>query len=391
MDKQIIGNDWLGEKVYHGILPAGLNVFVMPKPGFSKQYATFSTHYGSIDNHFKPPGTDRDIKVPDGIAHFLEHKLFEEEFGNIFDEFAKLGANTNAFTSWTTTSYLFSSTEYFHENLELLLDFVQRPYFTAENVEKEKGIIEQEIRMYQDNAHWRGFFNLLGAMFHNHPVKIDIAGTAGSIREITPETLMQCYKTFYHPANMALFVTGDLDPDRVLAQVEENLAGRNYVPQAEIERIFPPEPQGIKTRSVETALAVSRPTIFLGFKDQGAGSAGEELLTKEISTEILLEAVFGRGSELYNKLYEAGLTDENFSAEYLVHSSYGATVIGGESKDPEALTAEIEKAVTELRQKGLDRSSLERSRKKQLGRFIRGFNSLEFVANNFLNYHFLGT
>lgn len=391
MHKELIENQWLGEIVHHAVLPSGLHVFVMPKPGFSKQYATFSTQYGSIDNRFKLPGEDRVVEVPDGIAHFLEHKLFEEEFGNIFDEFAKLGANTNAFTSWATTSYLFSSTENFFANLELLLDFVQRPYFTAENVEKEKGIIEQEIRMYQDNPHWRGFFNLLGALYENHPVRIDIAGTIESIRKITPETLLQCYKTFYHPSNMAVFLTGDLDPDQALAKVEANLAKHGFPAQDPIERLYPVEKAEVFQPLVEQTLAVSRPSMYLGFKDQDTGFRGRALLAKELATEIILETIFGRGSDLYNRLYESGLIDENFGAEYLAHSSYGASMAGGETRDPEQLKQEIVTELERLQQQGLDESALERSRKKLMGRFIKGFNSLEFVANNFLNYHFLGT
>ncbi len=391
MNKQVISNAWLGEQVYYAVLPSGLSVFVMPKPGFSKQYATFSTHYGSIDNKFRLPGTGELVEVPDGIAHFLEHKLFEEESGNIFDKFAESGANTNAFTSWNTTSYLFSSTENFAANLELLLDFVQHPYFTEENVAKEKGIIEQEIRMYQDNPHWRGLFNLLGAMFHSHPVKIDIAGTVQSISRITPQTLLQCYRTFYHPSNMAVFVTGDLDPEKTLDQVAANLAKKDYSPQAPIEHFYPPEPPQVYRPQVEQALAVSRPSLYIGFKDAEAGYGGRALLEKEISTEILLEAVFGKGSQLYNRLYEAGLVDENFDGEYIADFSYGASIIGGETREPEKLLQEIVKELTLLRQNGLDEKALERSRKKLLGGFIKGFNSLEFIANNFLTYHFLGS
>ncbi len=391
MNRQVISNAWLGEQVYYEMLPSGLSVFVMPKPGFSKQYATFSTHYGSIDNKFRLPGTGELAEVPDGIAHFLEHKLFEEESGNIFDKFAALGANTNAFTSWNTTSYLFSSTENFAANLELLLDFVQHPYFTEENVAKEKGIIEQEIRMYQDNPHWRGFFNLLGALFHSHPVKIDIAGTMESISRITPETLLQCYRTFYHPSNMAVFITGDLDPEKILEQVASNLAKKNYSPQAPIEHFYPPEPPQVFRPKVEQALAVSRASLYIGFKDAETGFGGRALLEKEIATEILLEAVFGKGSELYNRLYEAGLVDENFNAEYMADLSYGASVIGGETRDPEKLFEEIVKELALLRQNGLNEKALERSRKKLLGGFIKGFNSLEFSANNFLTYHFLGS
>lgn len=390
MDKELITSDWLQETVHHLTLPSGLNVFAMPKRGFSKQYATFATHYGSIDNKFIPPAGDKPVAVPDGIAHFLEHKLFEEEFGNIFDEFAKLGANTNAFTSWTTTNYLFASTENFPQNLELLLDFVQRPYFTDENVEKEKGIIEQEIRMYQDSPHWRGFFNLLGALYEQHPVKIDIAGTVESIRRITPETLLRCYKTFYHPSNMAIFVTGDFEVDQIIEQIASNLAKRNYQPQQPIKRVYPQEPSDIFRPMVKQELAVSRPSVYVGFKDRETGVSGNALLEREIATELIMESVFGKSSPLYNRLYEDGLIDENFATEYLAEASFGASALGGETGDPDKLVAEISRELTRLRKTGLDKAEVERNRKKLLGSFIKGFNSLEFIANNFLSYFFLG-
>jgi predicted Zn-dependent peptidase len=187
------------EKVYEYEHSSGLKAFVIPKEGYNKVYSTFATYYGSINNCFIAPGEKSETKVPDGIAHFLEHKLFEQEDGSVMDKFSKIGAQSNAYTSSTQTVYLFSCTDKFDENFKLLLKFVQNPYLTDENVEKEKGIIAQEIRMYEDNADWRVFFNLLNALYVNHPVKIDIAGTVDSISKITKDALHKCYNTFYHP------------------------------------------------------------------------------------------------------------------------------------------------------------------------------------------------
>src|SRR5690606_13607321 len=198
----------LDEQLYYEKLDNGLDVYLLPKTGFYKTYATFTTKYGSIDNHFVPLGKEEYVKVPDGIAHFLEHKLFEKEDGDVFQKFSRQGASANAFTSFTRTAYLFSSTSHVEKNLETLLDFVQEPYFTDQTVEKEKGIIAQEIRMYDDNPDWRLYFGMIKNLYEKHPVRIDIAGTVESISAITKDMLYTCYNTFYHPSNMVLFIVG---------------------------------------------------------------------------------------------------------------------------------------------------------------------------------------
>ena len=208
MNTKEISNKKINEKLFYTETKNGLKLFFMPKKGYTKKHAIFSTDYGSIDNIFIPIKENKPCQVPEGIAHFLEHKLFEEPDSNIFEKFSKMGADVNAFTNFNQTSYLFTSTEYFYENLELLIKFVQNPYFTDENVEKEKGIIAQEIKMYEDSPNWRVFFNLLKAMYINHPVKIDIAGTVDSIQTINKELLYKSYNTFYHPSNMVLFIIG---------------------------------------------------------------------------------------------------------------------------------------------------------------------------------------
>ena len=205
--------------------PTGFRFTCCPKPGFFKTYARLTTHYGSIDNHFQPPGKEA-VRVPDGIAHFLEHKMFEKEDGDVFQHFAAQGASANAFTSFDRTAYLFSCTDQVEANLTTLLDFVQTPYFTEAGVEKEKGIIGQEIRMYEDHPDWRSYFGLIESLYHRHPVRVDIAGTVESIAEITKDTLYLCYETFYHPGNMLLFVVGPVDPEKIINLVRENQAGK---------------------------------------------------------------------------------------------------------------------------------------------------------------------
>src|SRR5690606_17846313 len=239
----VLRDERLQEQVYQARLDNGLGVFVMPKPGFHKKYAVFSTRYGSVDNRFRRPDRDEVIQVPDGIAHFLEHQLFQDASGHVFNAFADLGASVNAYTSYTMTSYLFSTTDNFPQAFDKLLDFVQAPHFTEAGVRKEIGIIEQEIRMYQDFPRHRLSQNLLQALYHVHPVRIDIAGTVESIREITADTLQLCYDTFYHPSNMAVLVVGDVEPDAVLQQVLDDMAGRRYSFRPPVQRLFDPEPE----------------------------------------------------------------------------------------------------------------------------------------------------
>lgn len=385
---KVIEHSLLKEKLHWRRVEPGLEVFVLPKKGYKKKYATYSTNFGSINSRFIVEGEDRELEVPDGVAHFLEHKLFEDEQGNAFDRFAVLGASSNAFTNFTNTTYLFSATENFTEGLELLLDFVQDPYFTEESVEKEKGIIGQEIRMYEDNPQWRLFFNLLGALYHEHPVKIDIAGTVESISKIDKEVLYQCYRTFYHPSNMAIFVTGDLDAECVLAQIEENIHKRNYQPLGEIRRLFPQEPAEIAKEYVEQTLLVSEPVLNIGFKEQDLGYDGLQLFKREIATNLMLDAILGPSSKLYNELYEAGLIDDEFDAGYVAEKDYSHSIIGGDTAKPEELFARLVDGIKHAQAEGISQVTFAHYQRKAMGEFLKSFNSLEFIANNYPAYHF---
>lgn len=389
---KLIENRTLQETLYHYRVHPGMDVYVLPKPGYQKKYAIFSTRFGSIDNRFRVEPDEEITIVPDGVAHFLEHKLFEDDRGNVFDRFASLGASANAFTSFTQTTYLFSCTANFEENLDLLLDFVQEPYFTEQTVEKEQGIIGQEIKMYEDHPHWRVFFNLLESLYCEHPVRNDIAGTVESIAQITPDLLYRCYNTFYHPSNMAVFVVGDLTPDLVGRQVEENLVARKYKPMGSIVRDYPREPDEIARERIAQELVVSEPILFLGFKDMVVEKLrGRDLMRREILMELLLDIIFGSSEALYNDLYRKDLIDENFGAEYTAEINYGYTMIGGETKDPDQLYQRTMEAIAKVRKEGVSAEQFERHRRKILGGYIRRFNSLEFIANNFLAYRFRNT
>ncbi len=382
-----IVNDRINEKILSHELDSGLKIFFMPKPGFVKKYAVFTTNYGSIDNEFIPIGEDKPLEVPEGIAHFLEHKLFEEEEANIFDKFSKLGAYVNASTSFNQTSYLFYTTEYFYECLELLVRFVQSPFLTDENVEKEKGIIAQEIKMYEDNPKWRVFFNCLKAMYVNHPIKIDIAGTVDSINTITKELLYKAYNTFYHPSNMVLFIVGDLSFEKIIETVKK--AEKKYEKtDLTVERIFKNEPKKINQKIIEEKMFVSTPLFYIGFKDYNLGIEGKEGVKKDIITNMILDLLFTPSSEFFNELYNEGLIDSNFGAYYTGKKTYGHSLIIGQSDEPEKIYEKVIELFGKSPEENLKVEDFERLKKKNLGNFLMGFNSVEFIANNFVDLYF---
>ena len=388
MDIKTVKYDKIGETLYIYEHKSGLKAFLIPKKGYSKKYATFATHYGSINNEFIIPCEENVTRVPDGIAHFLEHKLFEQKDGSVMDKFSKLGSNPNAYTSFSQTVYLFSCTDKFSENFQLLLDYVQNPYITEESVEKEKGIIGQEIRMYEDDPNWRSFFNLLGAFYKSHPVKIDIAGTIESISKINREILYKCYNTFYHPSNMIICVVGDLEPESVFEQVEKNIKYSESL--GEIKRIFPEEISSLNKDYVEQFLAVSTPLFQMGFKDDPTGLSGLESLKREVAVKILLEMIMGKSSALYNELYSQGLINNTLEFDYNIEENYAFSMFGGESQDPFKVKDYISGKIEELHKTGLDRESYERIRKAVKGRFLRRFNSVENISHLFISVYFRG-
>ena len=386
--KKIV-NDVLKEELYYEKLENGLDVYFMPKKGFTKKYAVLATNYGSNELEFIPIGENNKIRVNEGIAHFLEHKMFEQpDGGNAFDKFSKWGASANAFTNFTMTAYLFSATENFYESLEHLIDYVQTPYFTDENVEKEKGIIEQEIKMYNDDADWNVYFNTLKAMYVNYPARIDIAGTVESIYKITKEELYKCYNTFYNPGNMALFIVGDLETDKVIDTVKN---ANHYDTQKldhQIEKFYPKEPTHIKDKEVVEKFPISMPMFNIGYKDYNVGIKGEELLRKEVATEILIDIIFKKGSPLHKDLYMKGLINENFGAGFSSQIDYAFTLIGGESKDPRLVRDIISEYIDKYKKEGFTKEEFERTKKKKIGNFLKYFDSVNFIANNFISYKF---
>lgn len=375
----------LQETLYTEKMPGGLQVFILPKAGFKKTYATFTTRYGSVDNHFQVEGRE-EIRVPDGIAHFLEHKMFEEPTRDIFSNFANKGASANAFTSFDRTTYLFTATEHIEDNLTTLIDFVQHPYFTDENVEKEKGIIGQEIQMYRDNPDWRSYYGLIEAMYSKHPIRIDIAGTVESISKITKGTLYECYNTFYHPSNMILFVVGGINPESIMELIRSNQAAKTFEPQGMIRRYFEQEPYEIQEKKRVIVLPVSLPKCLFGIKEMAPGVKGRELLVQELTTKLVLDYLFSSSSDLYQQLYDEGLISDSFGYEYNSTAEYAFSMVGGDTRDPGKLLDRIKEEVNKVIEKGLNEKIFERTRKKKIGNFLRMLNSPEAIANEFTKY-----
>lgn len=390
MELNYTKNSVTGEEMYYGTHSSGLGIYIIPKKGYSKTYAIFGTRYGSVDSKFVVPGEKELTEVPDGIAHYLEHKMFDQPDGsNVFDKFSKYGGNANAFTSFNMTAYLFSATANIEENLETLMDYVQSPYFTEESVQKEQGIIGQEIRMYDDNGGWKLFFNFLNCLYQNHPVKKEIAGTVESISHITADYLYKCYNTFYNLSNMSIVVVGNVDAARI-AQVIEKGVKKNEPFGEEIKKVYPEEPKEIEKDYAEQSLSVAMPLFMLGFKDTDTGYGGERLLKKSIEINILLKMLFGKSSKLYKDLYEKGLINNSFSLEYTMQPDYGYSSIDGESSDPKAVYDAVINEVERVRKEGLSREDFERIKKVMWGGYIRSQNDVEDYAVTFMQHLFMG-
>lgn len=365
-----------GDKYYKIHHKSGLTIYIYPKEGFKSTYALFGAKYGSINTTFLKDDGEQ-VVVPDGIAHYLEHKLFECEDGDAFVKYAKTGASANAYTSFDKTCYLFSCSDNFEESLKILLEFVQEPYFTEETVQKEQGIIGQEIRMYDDDPSWRVMFNLLGAMYHTHPVKIDIAGTVESIAKITPQKLYDCYNGFYNLNNMALVVVGGCAKlDLIINMADKYLKNS---PMKDVSSTFPTEPEGVVTDYVEQKFPVSVPMFHLGFKED---VKKERLTNKEMAeSAILLFAVASGSSELYKILEDKGLINNTFDYEHFEGPFYSSVFLGGESTDPKEASKVIREYIDNLCKTGISANDFEIAKKAVYGEGISSLNRNETIAN----------
>ncbi len=365
----------IGERVFEETLPNGLRIRVIEKPHHAKACAFFVTRYGGMDLRFQLGGQWRD--TPAGIAHYLEHKMFDTEDGNALQELAQNGAEPNAFTSNDITAYYFYSTEHFYENLKILLEFVSVPYFTEESVEKEQGIIAQEIRMVEDTPDWQLYTNLMGCLYEKSPARVSVAGTVESIREITAETLYDCHRAFYHPGNMVLCVVGNVDAEQVAA------IAREVLPEACGEPIPRDYGEGEALRPAGKRAArhmeVSMPQFLAGYKCEPPQS-GREHLRLSILGDMVCDILFGDSSPLYSRLYEEGLINNSFGGNFDILPGAAYLYVGGDTNEPEkvyeAVTAEAKRLATE----GVDEDFYQRIRRACYGQMIRGLNSFESIA-----------
>ena len=384
MKTDIFTNKKLGESVTCIKHPSGLEIRVLQKAGYTSAYAVFGVKYGSIDTAVKNADGEF-VTIPEGTAHFLEHKLFESEDLNAFERFAKTGASANAYTSFEKTAYLFKGSENIEQSLEILLDFVQNPYFTQQTVDKEQGIIGQEIRMYQDVPDWQVMFNLLRALYSKHPVRIDIAGTQDSIAKIDADLLYRLYENFYNPANMVLCVVGGISADEVLEVVNRCL--KNTEGKA-IERKFEKESPLPVQNYIEEKLSVAQKQFLLGFKED----ISEPLLSldDEIASQIMLDAIMGKSSALFKRLLDEGLIDMSFGSELFNGFGFSAVMMGGTSSDPEKTAEIIKSEIKRLNAEGIDPAAFERAKRKHYGRSVMMYNDIDDTANLLMNLYFNG-
>ena len=368
----------LGDTLYTEIHKSGLQVVVWPMPEASSAYAVFATKYGSIYNVL-PTADGGTEEVPEGIAHYLEHKLFESEQGDAFRQFAETGASANAYTTFDRTAYLFHASENILPSLDILLNFVQDPYFTPETVQKEQGIIGQEIRMGEDMPGRRVLFNMLKGLFHNHPVRVDIAGTVESIAKITPELLYRCYYRYYNLHNMVLVVAGHITPDEVMDACDRLLKpAEEWVP----DNYTIEEPATAAQEYVEDKMAVSAPLFYIGFKEPVVNHTPKTLA----GARMLIDLISGKSSPLYTRLMDEGLINDQFEVEYFGGPDYGIWLFGGESADPKRVKELIADEITRLQAEGLDAAAVEAVRRGAYGRLVAGLDDPSDCAELILSH-----
>ena len=384
--KQIIENKRINEKYIKIKHKSGCTLYLYPMEGFSTAYALFGTKYGSVDTTFKTNDDADFVTVPEGIAHYLEHKLFENDECDAFELYAKTGANANAFTSFDKTAYLFSCSQKFEENLEILLNFVQEPYFTDETVAKEQGIIGQEIKMYDDDPSWRVMFNGLQAVYHNNPVRIDIAGTVESIAQINKDLLYRCYNTFYNLNNMSLAIAGNFDVEKTLEICDRLLKPS---PDKGLETIIPDEPYEVKEKEVTIKLSVAQPLFTIDFKIPQMTE--KEAAKAYIEHNIMLELILGKTSDFYSRLYADELINDTFSVGVFNGRGFFVDIVEGESKEPKKVMELVKQALYNARENKPSKEAFDTIKKKTYGELIFSCcGSVEGTAMNMLSSEMSG-
>ena len=382
---EVIENKNVKEKLYVEKLENGLTIMIIPRKNVRKKYIIWGTNFGSIDNKFILPGEDQAKEVPDGVAHFLEHKMFEQKSGiNSLDALTALGVTANAYTTNDHTAYLYEATDNFLDALDEFMDYVQNPYYTDENVEKEKGIIAQEINMYEDYPDWQVYLNAIKCMYKNFPVRLDIAGSVASIGEITKETLYLCYDNFYTPSNMAMAVCGDFEPWEILEQIKKRIIKKENKELP--KRIYPNESDKINEKEKCVEMKLSNPLFAIGYKDKVEG----DMVKRHIAIEIIKGALFGKGSNLNKELTDTNDILGPLDGDYDFAKNYAFLLITGTSRKPEAVINRIKAEIERAKDIGIDQEAFERSKKKFYGDTIVEYNSVEETARIFLADYFKG-
>ena len=383
-----IENKNIKEKCYMEKLENGLQVIIIPKKEIQKKYVIWATKFGSIDNTFIDSTTGEKVVIPDGVAHFLEHKMFEQKNGvDSLYVLMALGLDANAYTTNDHTAYLFECTDHFYEGLDELMDYVQNPYFTDQNVEKEKGIIGQEIGMYDDDPGWQLYINAMDCLYEKNPIKVDTAGTVETISGINPEMLYKCYNTFYHPSNMVLTVVGDFEPEAILAEIKKRL--KDNEARGEITRIYPEEKLEINKKYVEKEMEVSLPLFMIGFKDN-IKDKYNEVVKRHIAIEIILNMLIGKSSNLYNELYKEGYLLSQPDLEYEFGNEYSHVLIGGQSKNPQKVYEKIAEKIQEMKNNDINVREFERIKKKIYGDYAVEYNNVADIGRMFASDYIKG-
>ncbi len=378
---QVVENKKIKEKAYIEKLDNGLKIIVVPKKGFNKKYAIVGIKFGSIDNCFINPKNNKKIEIPDGVAHFLEHKMFEQKDGtNSLDTLSALGVNANAYTTDTHTAYLIECTDNFDAAYKELLDYVQNPYFTRENVNKEKGIICQEIRMYDDDPVSKVYQNALMCLYKNHPVRIDTAGTVESVNSINKNILYDCYNTFYNPSNIVISLCGDFNPEEIIERTKSMIIEKEFYKN--IERIYPEEPEEINKPIMVEKMEISTPLFVIGIKDKPKNE--KEQIRKGIAIEILSNMLAGNSSKLYKELYENGEILSEISFEYEATQSFSYLLLAAQAQDPEKVLSKFITEINSLKEKRIQEEEFNRIKKKIYGNYISNYDDVAEIAKTFL-------
>lgn len=388
---QIIENSKVKEKLYVEKLENGLTVMIMPKKNIQKKYMIWATNFGSIDNKFIAPNDKEETNIPDGVAHFLEHKMFEQQNGtNSLDTLTALGVNANAYTTTDHTCYLFECTDNFYPAMDELMDYVQNPYFTDQNVEKEKGIIGQEIQMYDDYPSWAVYMNAMKCMYKNNPIIIDIAGSIESISKIDKEVLYKCYNTFYHPSNMVMCFAGEFEPEALIEEVKKRLKPTEK--HGEIKRIYPEEPEQIVKKENTQNMEVSMPIFVIGIKDviDNKNCTSSSIVKKHIAIEILLNMLIGKSSKLYKELYEAELITGEPYLDYEFSKQYAHVSITGQSNDPKKVLEKFEAEIKQMKKNDIDSAHFQRVKNMIYGNYVKEYDDVAEICRMFVGDYMKG-